>query len=162
MNIPATELVLRVAGATIGASEVPPSSNRGPFVERALATCGLPPGQPWCAAWVAHIGLTALGELWPVVRTGGCQLLHDWATKRGVLVATPNAGDIFLIWYPALGRFAHTGFVARVLADGTCVTREGNTSGEGVREGWLVAERTRRFKPADRFIRWADLVEERL
>lgn len=161
-QIAPVDLVLRVASATVGASEVPANTNAGPFVERCQKVTGNGKGDPWCAAFVAMVGVAALGKFWPVIKTGGCQQLHDWAARSGVVVAAPAAGDVFLIWHPEVdrGRFAHTGFVVRVNADGGCATIEGNTSGGGSREGWMVAERTRRFKPSDRFVRWASLVED--
>jgi hypothetical protein len=160
VNIAAIDLVIRVARATTGASELPPGSNRGPYVERVLKLVGLGPGKPWCAAQVANVGIGALGEHWPLPRTGGCQELHDWAHTRGLLASTPSRGDVFLVWHTELGRFAHTGLVLEVQPDGSCTTHEGNTSRGGSREGWIAAERVRRFKPADRFIQWTSLVED--
>lgn len=152
------DLVLRVASGSIGASEVPANTNAGPYVELCQQVTGNKKGDPWCASWVARMGVRALGALWPLPLTGGCQALHDWAHAKAALVAAPAIGDVFLVWHAELGRFGHTGFVVRVSADGSCVTYEGNTSGGGSREGWLVAERTRRFTAQDRFIRWAPLV----
>lgn len=158
MNVAPAELVLRVASATVGASEVPANTNAGPFVERCQKVTGNAKGDPWCASFVAMVGVSALGALWPVRKTGGCAELAAWANTKAVLQKKPAAADVFLIWHGELGRFAHTGFVVSVNPDGSCVTIEGNTSGGGSREGWIVAERARRFKPVDRFIRWADLV----
>jgi hypothetical protein len=160
MTISPVELVLRVARATVGACESPPSSNAGPFVERVLKVTGNKAGDPWCAAYVAHIGTTALGRSgWPVLKSAGCQALYEWAEKRGAIATVPSPGDVFLLWYPSLNRYAHTGFVTTVGGAGQpCGTIEGNTSGGGSREGWLVAERTRSFGPRDRFIQWAGLV----
>src|SRR5690242_16523378 len=144
MQISVVDLVLRNAAGRVGASEVPANTNSGPYVERVLKRVGLKKGQPWCAAEIADVGAMALEKAWPLPLTGGCQELHDWAVKQGVLVDKPERGDVFLVWHPELGRFAHTGFIVDVLADGSCSTHEGNTSGNGSREGWIVAERTRR------------------
>lgn len=160
VRIAPRDLVLRVAAATVGASEVPANTNAGPFVERCQKVTGNTKGQPWCASFVAMVGEAALGPLWPVVKTGGCQPLHDWALGRGVVHEQPTIGDVFLVWHAELGRFAHTGFVLAVRPDGNCHTIEGNTSGAGSREGWMVAQRTRRFRPEDRFVRWTELVHE--
>lgn len=159
MNVSPVDLVLRVSAKSIGASEVPPNTNRGPYVERVLRRVGLKPGDPWCAAEVADTGVTALGDAWPLPLTGGCQVLYEWAAKKGCIATVPSPGDVFLVWHPELKRFGHTGFIVRTNGDGTCTTHEGNTSGGGSREGWLKAERTRAFKPEDRFIQWAELVE---
>jgi hypothetical protein len=156
------ELVLRVARATLGAGESPPNSNRGPFVAECLKTTGLGEGHPWCAAFTTRVGLAALGEAWPVLKSASVQQQADWAQRRKCrLVATrtpARPGDLFVLHYPALKRFAHIGFVGAVAADGrTITTVEGNTSGSGSREGWLVAQKTRVLGPQDRLIRWADV-----
>lgn len=157
------ELVLRVSAATVGAGETPPGTNAGPFVERVLGTTGNRAGDPWCAAWVAMVGRTALGDAWPVVRSASCVAIAEWAAAqqcRYVAQRVPaQVGDLFLLHYPALQRFAHVGLVIGVGADGrTITTREGNTSGAGSREGWLVAERQRVLTPQDRLVRWVDVL----
>lgn len=164
MNITPVDLVLLVAAKSEGASEIPADTNSGPYVERVLRRVGLKKGKPWCAAEVADTGALALGSVWPLPLTGGCQVLYEFARKRAVVYDTPERGDVFLIWHPELERFAHTGFVTSVNPDGTCNTREGNTSGGGSREGWIVSARgtdgskPRRFAREDRFIRWRELV----
>jgi hypothetical protein len=158
ISIEPVELVLRVASATVGATEIPANTNSGPYVERVLALCGLSKGQPWCACEVANVGIAALGTSWPVPHTGGCQALYDWGSKKSIVKVMPQRGDIFLIWHPELGRFAHTGFIITQKLSGAWKTHEGNTSGSGSREGWIVAERERRFSDRDRFLRWADLL----
>lgn len=155
------DLVLKVAAASVGASEHPPNTNRGPYVERVLKVVGLPPGQPWCAAQVADTGVTALGRLWPLPLTGSCQALNDFALSHKIRFLKPERGDVFLVWHPELGRFAHTGFIETVgsqFLNNQALTLEGNTSGGGSREGWMKAERTRTFKPEDRFVRWVMLL----
>ena len=79
----------------------------------------------WCASFVSMVGQTALGSAWPLPLTAGCQVLADVATKKKILKATPAVGDVFLIWHPSMGRFAHTGFV---LAVNPIVTISGNTT----------------------------------
>lgn len=159
MNFTPIDVVLLVSAGGVGGVEVPANSNAGPFVEPRLKTVGLKKGNPWCAADVAHTGRIALGTLWPLPLTGGCQALYEFGEKHGLIETTPERGDVFVIWHPELGRYAHTGFVVDVLADGSCRTHEGNTSGAGSREGWMKAERIRQFKERDRFIRWSRRVE---
>ena len=67
-----------------------------------------------------------------------------------------RSGDIFLVWFPSLKRFGHTGLVLSRNPDGSLETREGNTSGAGSREGWMVADRTRTLGKFDRVVRWVD------
>lgn len=156
------DLVLRVSAKSVGASEHPPNTNSGPYVERVQKVTGNSKGAPWCASEVADTGVKALGKLWPLPLTASCQALADFAKLKKCRFLKPERGDVFLIWHPGLGRFAHTGFIVQVgvaVADGSCLTDEGNTSGGGSREGWMKARRVRRFKPEDRFIRWAMLLK---
>lgn len=164
MNITPIDLVLRVAAATVGASESPPNTNKGPFVARCLKTTGLPEGHPWCAAWTTMVGIAALGDAWPVLKSASVQQQAEWAAKHKVrLVATKTpakAGDLFCLYYPSLKRWAHIGFVLSAARDGKTIrTLEANTSGAGEREGWLVAEKTRVLTGRDRLIRWAGLIQ---
>jgi hypothetical protein len=147
-------LVLRVAAATVGASEVPPNTNSGPFVERCQKVTGGKKGDPWCADWLAMIGKAALGPDWPRPLTGSVKELHAWANAKGILQTSPEIGDVFVIWFESLGRFGHTGLVV----GDDHLTISGNTSGDGSREGWEVGQRIWTFKPQDRFIRWAMLL----
>lgn len=149
------ELLLRVSAASVGASEHPPNTNAGPYVERVQKRTGNRKGDAWCASQVTDWGMIALGAAWPVKRTARVQEMVDWAIGRGCLLdGPPVAGDLFVIWFPSLKRYAHVGLVTAVDADGSFSTREGNTSGAGSREGWMVADRTRSLGPKDRVIRW--------
>lgn len=149
------ELVLAVARGLRFVREEPRNSNRGQAVEAMLELTGLGPGQPWCAALVAWVGQTALGKDWPLPLTASCAALGAAADAKRLLRQSPQAGDVFLIHFASLGRFAHTGFVVGVQA-GAVTTLEGNTNDGGSRDGWGVFQRTRHFTVADRFIRWED------
>lgn len=152
---PERERVLAAARALLGVREIPRGSNRGPAIEAMLRLTGLGPGEPWCAAYVAWVGQAALSEAWPLPLTASCERLHRAAEGRGWLTERPEAGDVFLLWFPRLGRFAHTGFVELLARDGGTQTIEGNTNGGGSRDGWGCFARARRFGAQDRFIRWA-------
>ena len=166
LQITPVEMVLRVASATVGASEVPPNTNTGLYVERVLARTRTPKGNPWCASWVSDVGAIALGAEWPVVLTASVQAMCDWARDKGCrYVATkvpPLPGDLFALWFPSLKRYAHVGIVWSVNADGTVQSLEGNTSQPGdnnpatQREGWCVAQRIRTLTDRDRLIRWTE------
>ncbi len=151
---PPRDLVLAVARGIQFVREEPKNSNKGQGVEAMLKATGLGPGYPWCAAMVAFVGLAALGKDWPLPHTASCAKLGEAAAKLGILSDTPRVGDVFLLWYPSLNRFAHTGFIVGVHTDGRCDTIEGNTNQGNSREGWGVFERTRTFGPQDRFIHW--------
>lgn len=150
----AVDRFIREALGTEGVCESPPNTNHGPYVERILRQVGLKPGDPWCAAAVYDWGHQSLGKLWPLPCTGGCAVLAEFAQRHGILVETPEIGDVMVIWHAALGRFGHTG---AMIGAGN-LTLSGNTSGAGSREGWLTGRRVWPFTPQDRFIRWAGML----
>lgn len=153
-------------------TELPPASNRGQVIDRFQAFTGLDPkqGNPWCACFVYYAGYFGLFDpvtkhsAWPLPKTAGCAALGEFGAAHKILVATPEEGDVFLIWYAAKSRFAHTGFVIGKNTDGTFRTLEGNTSKPGdtnpetMREGWGAFERTRTFAEKDRFLNWTALL----
>jgi hypothetical protein len=151
-------------------------NNCGRIAELFLRGVRQLPGQPWCAAFVHHVGFWSHYDCrsrtssWPLPPVASCGELETFAKEHGVLRDEPKAGDVFLLWNATLAGYAHTGIVTRVRAHGVaigrgawfdCDTIEGNTdSGEDC-EGDAVMRRVRRFYPrprlADQFIRWADL-----
>ena len=166
---------LLVAAATsfVGIGEEG-GDNRGQVVELFLREVRQPPGQPWCAAFVHHVGFWSHWDhaikksSWPLPATASCWELGEFARVRGVLFKDPAPGDVFLVFGKQFQRFAHTGVIAavnRVLATPAgdtvfeATTVEGNTSDDGSREGRMTLTRTRRFstRSGDRFIRWAEL-----
>jgi hypothetical protein len=154
-------------------------SNRRLMLDLFLRGASQPAGQPWCAAFVHHVGYWSQFDYatnassWPLPSSPSCHWLGEHARSRRILRETPADGDVFLLWSPMGVCFAHTGVVAHVGALGEtpagrrwfdCDTIEGSTSDDGGRSGggsaaWRVIRRTRRFYPSagDRFIRWADL-----
>lgn len=144
-------VVISVARAMTWVREV--GANRGQAVEAILRRVHLPPGSPWCAAFVAWCGRAALDGGWALPLVGGCATLGEAAEARGMLRAAPANGSIFLCWSAAKNRFNHTGFIAATAGE-ACFTVEGNTSPDGSPEGTGVFERTRIFGPRDRFIHW--------
>jgi hypothetical protein len=170
--IPLTPAFLIAAATSFVGLREEGSDNRGLMIDLFLKGVGQPVGQPWCAAFVHHVGywshydFDANASSWPLPATASCYVLGDTAREKEVLRHEPMAGDVFLLWSPSLGRFAHTGVVARVRRQGTtpagnpwsvCDTIEGNTNDDGGREGWGVLRRVRHFDALDKFIRWADL-----
>jgi hypothetical protein len=171
------ELLLRVSAATVGAGEFPPNSNAGPYVQRVQRSTGNRPPDPWCASYVTDVGLQALGTLWPVRRSASVVQLCEWAKAQGCRyipgtlgVGVPQPGDLYALWYPKLGRWAHVGIVLSVEAGTLRVqVRDGNTSSPGAtpnaaldRDGWLVAEKRRTLTRQDRLIRWWELLTPEL
>lgn len=143
--------------------------NAGQVVEAFLASVGLKKGQPWCAAFINFVGQRAFSVLgkstWPVPMTGGCAYLGSWAAKQKVLYKTGQPGDLVLFYYPKMKRFAHVGVLVAPVpgTKNTWITIEGNTSGAGSREGWMVRKHDARvIDPAagHRFVRWVNLMTE--
>jgi hypothetical protein len=159
-----TACLIAAAKVFIGVPEQG-GDNRGQMVEIFLHGVGLPAGEPWCAAFVHHVGFWSQFDpdtgrsTWPLPATGACQRLADVAAACGVLVERPVQGDLFVMWVPELARFAHTGVVIEVAETATgfaCTTIEGNTNDDGSRDGWKTAVKYRRFGSGERhrFIRW--------
>lgn len=148
------EMLVRVAMATIGAQEVGP--NAGAYVERIQKLCGVPTGSPWCACFVADIGVSAFKAEWPVPKTASCYALGEWARKKNVLTDIATPGAIFLIWRDSLNRFAHTGIVVSGddTISGNTTDPERKTEHTDPREGWAVVRKPWKYGPRDRFIEW--------
>ncbi|MCX8018931.1 MAG: CHAP domain-containing protein [Chitinophagaceae bacterium] len=145
---------LEIAVSQLGISEAPRNSNRGPQVNSYLRSVGLPPGNPWCMAFVYWCVQKACDELKlknPLVKTG--HVLTQWnKTTLRKLPKTSRAvkpGDIFIMHYG--GGKGHTGFVESIKG-GFITTIEGNTNDEGSREGYEVARRTRSKSSMSGFI----------
>lgn len=168
--------LIAAASAFVGIGE-DGGNNRGQVVDLFLRQVRQPPGQPWCAAFVHHVGYwshfdhVTRASIWPLPATASCWELGEFARNRAVLRSDPAPGDVFLVYNAELRRFAHTGIVvalARVESSDrdtvyTCTTIEGNTNDDGAREGQTTALRQRAFslQSGDRFVRWTDLVAAR-
>ena len=121
-------------------------NNDGERVEGYLASVGLKKGQPWCAAFISFIFKQAG---YPAPRTGWSPSLFPVA--RLVKAAAP--GNVFGIYFPALKRIAHCGFVER--KDGDWITSiEGNTGAGGAREGDGVHRRKRHKRTIYKYADW--------
>jgi len=147
--------------------------NRGQMVELFLKEVDQPPGQPWCLAFVYHVGFwshydhVAEKSTWPLKPTASCEKLGEDAETAGILKTTPQLGDVFLTCFPTLGPFAHTGIVVGLHESdphedkgvSICTTVEGNTNDDGSSNGHATLRKVRRFSAAngDAFIRWVDL-----
>ena len=121
-------------------------NNDGARVESYLAVAGLKKGQPCCAAFVSFIFKQA-GYLAP--RTGWSPSLFPVA--RLVKAAVP--GNVFGIYFPALKRIAHCGFVEKT--DGDWISSiEGNTGTGGGRDGDGVHRRKRHKRTIYKYADW--------
>jgi hypothetical protein len=153
-TVSTVEMLLALAQSFRFVREEPRNSNRGQAIGAFLGSVGLEQGYAWCAAYVGYCGQFVPG--WPLPLVAGCATLGEAAEKKGLLRPTPARGALFLLYYPALKRFAHTGICLVEKGGGVWRTIEGNTNGGGSRDGWGVFERERSFGPSDRFIHWWD------
>lgn len=147
----------------IGIKEVG-GDNMGPAVQFFQRAADIPPGAPWCAAFVNACAelAGALLNIWSpleqVKREGFVQDYYTWADRHGKLVSFDDVapGDLFLLWYRRLERYAHIGFVDTVDREQRVFTTiEGNTNEDGGREGYMVASKVRSNSPAIVYVRWA-------
>lgn len=138
-----TAAVLDIAAKEIGVHEMG-GNNRGARVEEYQRAAGGRPGEPWCAAFVswAFIKATeAMGVPNPMAPRLGA--LSVWThAPEACRSKTPTIGSIFVIDHGA-GK-GHVGLVESVTSDHV-VTVEGNTNGDGGREGDGVMRRIRRY-----------------
>lgn len=151
------EAALRRALSYVGVKESPPGSNSGYMVDRWLASTHLPPGNPWCMAFV-HAQYKRFG----VDLGGGASVgnFQQWATEHGKLVRRPFRGDICCYDWEGDGWPDHVGIVVKVLAlrwkakrfVGWCRVVEGNTAVGNDSNGGQVMVRTRWIKTS-RFVR---------
>ena len=123
--------------AEVGTREIG-KNNYGPGPKKYLAVCGLSQGYPYCACFVKWAYLQV------GIQTKGTAYSPSWATgsevfwKKGKGNKTPQQGDVFSLYYANLKRVGHVGFVDvwnDPRADDWVITVEGNTNGEGSREG---------------------------
>lgn len=151
------EAAIAAASGEVGVRET--GQNRGARVEEYLRAAGLPPGEPWCAAFVWWCIAKASAKVklaCAFPKTGYCPAIAKWAERNGRLHSEPKRGDVFLVRGKKDGvvRFFHTGFVAEVVPGGF-ETIEGNTGPSGTREGIGVFRRRRGKSSSYAFVRWA-------
>lgn len=139
---------LQIARGLIGVEEHPRGSNRGSEVDKFLNRAGVPPGNPWCMAFVytcvddAAKQLGIANPMAAIEDKGSCSAVFHWAKTHNKLVSSPIPGDIFLCVGGESGHY-HTGFVAGAVdADSHFATLEGNSNNDGSAEGYAVVKRS--------------------
>lgn len=151
-----------IAERYIGEREV--SRNQSPFIRRIWrATFGVSyfdDREPWCAAFVAYCVEEAARVHWGML-TSPCalspsvaELVRNLTRAHVPRVPMPRRGDVVTF----LPHFSHCGIVAGVLR-GAVHTIEGNTNGDGVRDGDGVYTKIR---PASVCTFWALPVRARV
>ena len=145
--------IVKIATAEIGVEEVN-GSNCGPRVDQYKAATWLNPKQswPWCAAfvcWVVQEAMVATGTKqtkgFNRPRTAGAYDMERWSLDQDSSTWTKKphrndieAGDIVVF------KFSHIGFaVSSPDKAGYVMTVEGNTDGQGTREGGAALRKRR-------------------
>ena len=138
---------LDLAEASIGITEHPPNSNRGPDVDRYLRRVGLDPehhAYPWCAAFASTMVLDAADSIHLTHRFRGSASVHRlYELNPALQLDVPT--DICLFVHLDLDRSRahdHCGFLVEV-ATGSSI--EGNSDVNGSRTGGSVV---RNIRPA--------------
>jgi hypothetical protein len=159
---PLQQQALRYAKQELCVLESPLGSNKGKEIEMYQKSVLIPPGSPWCAAFVYWCYAKAALEICtinPLPRTAHC--LTHWTQSQGHRIpasafASPSPfggrgpawghlikpGSIFIINH-GKGK-GHTGIVANVF-DNCILTIEGNTNQNHSREGIGVFQLTRKI-----------------
>jgi hypothetical protein len=146
------ELALNIALGENGVQEVPPGSNAGPDVEKYLRAVGLPPGKPWCAAFVSWAVREAMLTAGGPHRWRGSGLVTALLElNQALAVVLPQAGDVFI--HLGDDGHGHCGFVTGVSPMGGLATLEGNTDRAGSRTGGSVMHQNRPGGYASAFLR---------
>lgn len=141
--------------AEIGVREAT-GNNDGERVEYFQASCGLKKGDMWCAAFVCsshkdagiHCPNSGYSPNWfPDNKT-----IYTHGAKNNLI---PSFSDVLGIYFPEKKRIAHVGFIDEWKdGDNYCVTVEGNTNGEGSREGDGVYKKRRLKSQIYKISRW--------
>jgi hypothetical protein len=145
------ERALAKAISQIGVRERPVGSNKGPEVERYLASTGLGGGFFWCMAFVHFCFMEAAREMGvrnPFPKTAGC--IDAWNKARDFRITKQKAiqnpslvvpGSVFILDFG--NGHGHTGIVRKSVG-GALRTVEGNTNSDGSSNGIGVFELNRR------------------
>jgi hypothetical protein len=145
--------IVELAKKEVGVEEIG-GTNCGPRVNEYKAATWLPPDRawPWCAAFIDWLVMTAMAEsgkqfTFERPRTAGAWDLENWSMKQDGSTWTklnPQASDIapgdIVIF-----TFSHVGLAIDAPAKGMVETIEGNTDGNGSRDGGGVWRKQRKL-----------------
>lgn len=143
--VPIQDQVAATYEGEVGIREVG-KNNHGPGPKKYLASVQLGEGYAWCAAFVKWVFLqhdidTGKANAWSPSWFPNDRVIY----RRGQNPkAIPDKGDVFGLYYTNLKRVGHVGFVHDWSEDWV-ITVEGNTNGDGSRDGDGV-HRKRRLK----------------
>jgi len=146
------ELLIETYRRHIGVRELT-GNNDGEAVESFLKASGLGKGFAWCAAFATYCHLE--NELpYPAKASAWSP---SWFVKdRLIEHSKAKAGDVFGIYYTKLKRIGHVGFIDEDWGSDSdkILTVEGNTNGDGSREGDGVYRKRRSKKQIKQVSRW--------
>mgnify|MGYP000891856331 CR=1 FL=1 len=145
--------LVELAKKEVGVEEIG-GTNCGPRVNQYKAATWLPPDQawPWCAAFIDWLVMRAMEDsgkefTFQRPRTAGAWDLENWSMKQDGSTWTklnPQASDIapgdIVIF-----TFSHVGLAIETPAKGMVETIEGNTDGNGSRDGGGVWRKQRKL-----------------
>ena len=127
-----------------------PTRFRSPDIDEYLDNVHMPPGLPWCAAFVFHCFAEAAFQL-DVPNPCPCtaSALHLFQNAPSAAhVALPAPGDVFVLVHPD-GIHGHCGFVESCSPGGDVITTiEGDTNAAGSSTGDAVGRHVE-WTPAD-------------
>lgn len=126
-----------VVHSHIGIQEIPPSSNRSPYIDRICTKWGAPVGSYWCACEVSECFDLAGARTPPKGLAPSCQEWVKWAKANGLWSVTPGYGYA-VVYGNAAGHAHHIGIVTRLVPLETSVEGNTSTGGNFTRNGTAV------------------------
>lgn len=155
--------VVKTYLAEIGVREAT-GHNDGTRVEQYFASCKMPKGNAWCAAFVnwtfiqsdssACITLPK-SPAWSPSWFPDKRVIYSRNTKPETINPKPEPGDVFGLYFESKKRIAHVGFIHEWGTDWV-ITVEGNTNEAGSREGDGVYKKRRPTRTIYKVSRWID------
>ena len=135
LKVNTRDMVQNVYLSQVGVREAT-GNNDGVAVERYLKNLGLDKGYAWCAAFVRwcydQAGVKTTITAWSPTAQNNDAVVYE----KGKWKAKADKADVFTLFYKGINRIGHTGFVDKVYNDNSMIqTVEGNTNGQGSREG---------------------------
>jgi hypothetical protein len=130
---------LAVARRNLGIKEGPRNAN--PYA----AIAGHANNAAWCATFVSACLVKAGVFKAPPPAAGAAYCPSLKAMLKPVVRADVRPGDVMFLYFPGMGRDAHTGFVEAVFPT-YVITIEGNTDVAGGRTGGQVMRKKRAYK----------------
>jgi len=135
-----TDIQQRIYTAEIGVRESG-GNNRGKRIKEYLAVTNLGEGYAWCAAFICWVNEEA-GIQHPASAWSPTVGLYRTIYRRGGEFPTSPDGLVFSLYYKKLKRIGHVGFIEDIRSE-EVVTVEGNTNGDGSRDGDGVHKKVR-------------------